>query len=181
MLEKKDDFNKLNVLLEKRAEILEPIRKALNPKAYPGFYDNLIVELAEIYNELTENLLNNSIINGKKTKIEKINGYGLKTIEMYKEIENVLLEQKEDKNKDYYQSVINTKFNIAKAFSRLQGQKNDEKINYLKQSLENYKGIVNLIRSLQKEKGLLEYNFSEQLKICEEMVDLIPIKISKIN
>ena len=50
----------------------------------------------------------------------------------------------------------------------------------MKKSLENYRFIVNFIKELQKNKGTLDWNFAEQVKICQEMVELIPSKIDKI-
>jgi len=51
----------------------------------------------------------------------------------------------------------------------------------MKKSLDNYKFIVEFIKEALKTKGNLEWDFSEQLKICTEMVELIPAKIDKIN
>lgn len=168
--------------LEKRLALIDPLRIALNPKAYPVFYEKLIVESAEICNEICE-LSGVELLKAKKTDkiIEKINGYGMKCVEMYTEIEKILEEQKENRDKNYYQSVVNTKFNIAKVFSRLIGKGKPEKINFLKKSMERYKDIVSYMKNLLKEKGNLDFNFSEQLRICEEMGELLPVKISKIN
>lgn len=168
--------------LEKRLGLIDPLRIALNPKAYPAFYEKLVVEAAEICNEICE-LSGVELLKAKKTDkiIEKINTFGFKCVEMYTEIEKLLEEQKENRDKHYYQSVVNTKFNIAKVFSRMIGKRKHEKVEFLKKSLDGYRDIVNYMKNLLKEKGNLDFNFSEQLRICEEMGELLPVKISKIN
>jgi predicted component of type VI protein secretion system len=53
------DIGKRISMLEKRRgtyvsfnkELLEPIKNAINAKAYKAYYEKLLVELAEIYNE----------------------------------------------------------------------------------------------------------------------------------
>ena len=176
-----DNISKIS-FLEKRLGLIDPIRIVLNPKAYPVFYEKLIVESAEICNEICE-LSGVELLKAKKTDkiIEKINVFGMKCVEMYREIEKILEEQKENRDKNYYQSVVNTKFNIAKIFSRLIGKGKTEKIDFLRKSMDGYRDIVGYMKNLLKEKGNLDFNFSEQLRICEEMGELLPVKISKIN
>lgn len=183
------DANRRLALLEKRKDLLEPLQKQLNPKAYPAFYQKLLVELAEIYNEMFENRFQEyfikSEIRPKKNKLDAMNMYGYKSIENYENIEKILVEQqKEEKDsltKDHLQSRINTRFNMAKAYNKIYAVDKRIKVELMKKSLDNYKFIVEFIKGLLKNKGNLEWDFSEQLKICQEMVELIPSKIDKIN
>lgn len=39
-------------MLEKRREMLEPLLKELNPKAYPATWQKILVEVSEITNDL---------------------------------------------------------------------------------------------------------------------------------
>lgn len=39
-------------MLEKRREMLEPLLKELNPKAYPATWQKILVEVSEIFNDL---------------------------------------------------------------------------------------------------------------------------------
>ena len=39
-------------MLEKRRELLEPLIKELNPKAYPATWQKILVEVSEIVNDL---------------------------------------------------------------------------------------------------------------------------------
>lgn len=182
------DGGKRMALLEKRKDLLEPVHKQLNPKAYPGFVQKLLVELAEIYNEMFENRFNEYFLSNnsqkpKKIKLDAMNNYGFMSIKSYEEIEKILMEQEKEqkeKSKELCQSIINTRFNIAKAYNKIYGVDKRERVEYMKKSLENYRFIVNFIKELQKNKGTLDWNFAEQVKICQEMVELIPSKIDKI-
>jgi len=175
-------------LLEKRKDLLEPLQNQLNPKAYPAFCQKLLVELAEIYNEMFENRFHELFLKNdakpKKNKVDAMNKYGFAAIGEYQKIEKMLLEQQKeqkDQPKEHYQSIINTRFNMAKAFNKIYAADKKEKVEMMKKSLDNYKFIVEFIKEALKTKGNLEWDFSEQLKICTEMVELIPAKIDKIN
>ena len=78
----------------------------------------------------------------KKPKVEQMNKYGLLAIKTYEAIENILLEQikeQKDQPKEHYQSIINTRFNVAKAYNKIYAVDKREKIDYMKKSLENYR------------------------------------------
>ena len=176
-------------LLEKRRDLLEPIGKELNPKAFPAYTQRILVELAEIYIEMFENRFHELFIKGenkpKKGKIDAMNHYGQEAVKKYEMIEKILLEQqkeqKENMPKEHYQSLINARFNMAKTYNKIYTNDKHEKIDLLRKSLESYKFIVDFIREIFKKKGNLEWDFSEQLKVCTEMVELIPVKIEKIK
>lgn len=48
------DPNNVIAYLEKRLDILIPVFNSINPKAYQNTYEKLLVEVAEINNELYE-------------------------------------------------------------------------------------------------------------------------------
>ena len=105
--------------------MLEPLLTELNPKAYPGTWQKILVEVSEIYNDIFQlktimaidvkdiKLINESKLTVARDAGEKLIGY-------YEEIVKVLEEDKEsEKNKSYYRSIINSKFNIAKSLSKM--------------------------------------------------------------
>ena len=51
----------------------------------------------------------------------------------------------------------------------------------MQSSLEHYTFIRDFIKQKGKEKGQLDFAFSEQIKMCEEMCSLLPVKIDKIK
>lgn len=148
------------------------------------------MEVAEIYTEMFENRFNEYILNSednipkvKQGKIDAMNGYGKESIRCYTEILKILAdpENNKDDSIEYHQSVINAKFNIAKTYSRFYGINNREKVENLKNSLSYYRSIIEYLKQVGNHQGNLTYNFSEQLKMCIEMVELLPSKIDKIN
>ena len=75
-----------------------------------------------------------------------MNNYGEKAIKYYGEIAKLLIDDKDiDKNSDYYQSIVNAKFNIAKAYSKLSREEKGDRINTLKKSLDMYQWIADYI------------------------------------
>eukprot|EP01017_Pseudomicrothorax_dubius_P019359 TRINITY_DN2127_c0_g1_i14.p1 TRINITY_DN2127_c0_g1~~TRINITY_DN2127_c0_g1_i14.p1 ORF type:complete len:127 (+),score=32.50 TRINITY_DN2127_c0_g1_i14:110-490(+) len=86
----------------------------------------------------------------------------------------------EELDQDYYQSVVNAHFNIAKVFSKLYSNEKPKRIELLSKSLKHYQFIIDFIRNKVSEKGNLSFLFNEQLKMCKEMCEMLPVKISKI-
>lgn len=88
---------------------------------------------------------------------------------------------KDEAQKDeYIQSVVNAKFAIAKTYNGLVPDEISTRVEYLKKSLENYRFIRDFIRKKGAEKGALGFSFAEQLKMCDEMCDMLPAKIDKV-
>ena len=117
-------------------------------------------------------------------KIQEMNRYGLEAISLYDQIYNFF--QSEDYNDElnsdnYIQSVINAKFALAKIYSGLFATNQKDRVENLKKSLENYRFIKDYIKKKGEEKGSLNFDFSEQLKMCNEMCDMLPVKIDKMN
>jgi len=113
-----------------------------------------------------------------------MNGYGNEACDTYAEIYDFFQSEdyNEDRNtNDFIQSIVNLKFNIAKICSKIHPIKFDERIRYLEKSLENYCFIKEFIKKKGAEKGKLEFGFSEQLRMCDEMCSLLPVKIEKIK
>ena len=95
------DPNNIIAYLDKRLDILMPVFNAINPKAYQNTYEKLLVEVAEINNELYEFILKFNEIDdfsgGKSKKLtEKMNKACLNTIQYYEKIveQLKLLEEK---------------------------------------------------------------------------------------
>ena len=82
---------------------------------------------------------------------------------------------------DHHQTIITTKFNIGKSYTRIQGSTKEEKVMYLKKGLESYLWIRDYIREVVTKLGGLTKEMSDILKNCEEMVELLPSKIDHIN
>jgi len=71
-------------MLGKRAQLLEPIFNELNPKAYIETWQKLLVEIAEIYNDIFTLNFSEFFLNAtkapKSSKIKEMNTQGEKAI-----------------------------------------------------------------------------------------------------
>lgn len=108
---------------------------------------------------------------------------GLQSIDAYElacaffETEDYKDEQEKD---EFIQSVVNARFAIAKTYNGLVPDDIKTRVEYLKKSLENYRFIRDYIKKKGSEKGSLNFAFSEQLKMCDEMCEMMPAKIDKV-
>lgn len=116
-----------------------------------------------------------------KSKVTALNDCGMKAIDYYGQIEKALLESKDvEKNSQYYQSVVNAKFNQAKAFSRLYSHDNKERVEYLKKALSAYTGIRDYVKQLRKDEKF-KNGFEKEEKMSQEMIEMLPAKIDRVN
>lgn len=120
----------------------------------------------------------------KKSTIEILNKSCIASIDYFeKVIQSVVnVGNKEAlENQDTLKTIITAKFNVAKNYSRLQFKDKKEMVNTLKRSMESYKWIKDFINEHVAPKGTLNYEMRETLKNCEEMVQLLPSKIDRVN
>lgn len=176
----------------KRKELIEGIYKVLNPKVYIGLWREFCIELAGICNSIFDTRRHEIFMNDKpvdfkdkkvRTKVKQMTEEGLQSIDVYEQAcaffdsEDYKDEQQRD---EFIQSVINAKFAIAKTYNGLVPADQKTRIDYLKKSLENYKYIKDYIKQKGSEKGSLNFAFTEQLKLSNEMCEMLPMKIDKI-
>jgi hypothetical protein len=115
------------------------------------------MELASICNELFETKFKILFESSREkvpslNKVKAMNDCGFQSISFYCDIERTLMESTDiDKNVEYYQSMINSKFNQAKAYSRLYSHDNKERVEFLKKALQSYTALRDYITSLKKQ------------------------------
>jgi len=120
----------------------------------------------------------------KKSVIEILNKYCVSSIDYFeKVIQSVINSGNKEalENQETLKTIITAKFNVAKNYSRLQFKDSKEMVNTLKRSMESYKWIKDFINEQVAPKGSLSYEMRETLKNCEEMVQLLPSKIDRVN
>lgn len=173
-------------MLERRRDLLMPLHKELNPKAYQNTWERVLVELASICNELFETKFKILFEASREkvpsqNKIKAMNECGYQAIGFYKDIERTLTESTDvEKNVEYYQSLINSKFNQAKAFSRLYSNDNKERVDFLVKALHSYTELRDFITNLKKQERFAnEFKKEEEMSI--EMVAMLPSKIDRVN
>jgi rRNA maturation protein Rpf1 len=82
--------------------------------------------------------------NPEKLKVAR--NLGLQLIEYYNQIIHELESDNDaEKNAQYYRSLINSKFNIAKTLSKLYTFDTKERVEFLKRSLYKYKEVAEFI------------------------------------
>ena len=122
----------------------------------------------------------------KKTqkKIKQMNKNGAIAMNLYNQVLKFMNSSDyndEMSTDDYIQSVINVRLALAKINSGVMSSKMNDRIGYLKRSLEHYQFIKKFIKEKGDAKGSLSFNFQEQLRLCNEMCDLLPVKIDKLK
>ena len=110
-----------------------------------------------------------------------MNTQGEKAIGFFDQISSLLLGDKDStRDASFFHSVVNAKFNTAKIYSKLFRPERKDKIDLLTKSLNTYKWISNFIKNEVSQNGVLDGTFSQELKMCNEMIELLPAKIDKI-
>ena len=181
------DNNRIFAMEERRINILKPIFNSINYKVYVMQWQEVSLELAEIYCEIFES--NYELIRVKKKKInakeiDEINRHGEKSIFYYQDIIDYIVneynKEKIKKIEDFI-TIITIKSNIARLYSKLIFLDDIQKrADSLKKSLEIYREIYKLLNESKNIFGFRE-ELQENLLMCEEMIGMLPVKIEKIN
>ena len=120
----------------------------------------------------------------KKSALEQMNKYCVSSIDYYEKVIGSVVNSSNKEaleNPETLKTIITAKFSVAKNYSRLQGKDTKEKVNTLKKSLESYKWIKDFINEHIASKGALSYEMKETLRNCDEMCQLLPAKIDRVN
>jgi KIF-binding protein len=169
-------------MLDKRREMLEPLLKELNPKAYPGTWQKILVETSEIVNDLFSLRVALLSVKGfpSEEKLGQTYELGRKSIGYFKEIIQTLIDDKDTpRNEQYFRSIINSKINIAKAASKLMSSDRKKRVEYLKESFELYKAVLDYIK--KDIPAEFRDSFNQELALTNDMVAMMPAKIDRVN
>ena len=181
------DNGRIFAMEERRINILKPLLEKIGPKNDVMQWQEVCLELAEIYCEIFES--NYELIRVKKKKInyqeiDEINKSGENAIYFYQKIiEYIVNEYKKEEEKKLEDciTIITIKSNIARLYSKLIFLKDVKKrVDSLKKSLAVYKELHKLLKESKSIFGDRE-DLQENILMCEEMMGMIPIKIDKIN
>ena len=181
------DNSRIYSMEDRRINLLEPMVKAINHKVYVIQWQEISLELAEIFCELFES--NYEIFRKypkkiEQKKIEEINEFAKKSLFYYEDIigyiENEYGKETEKKFEDFI-TIITIKSNIARLYSKIIFISDIKKrVESLKKSLDIYKQVYELLKGAKNIFGDKE-ELAENLNMCEEMIGMLPIKIDKIN
>ena len=181
------DNSRIYSMEDRRINLLEPMVKAINHKVYVIQWQEISLELAEIFCELFES--NYEIFRKypkkiEQKKIEEINEFAKKSLFYYEDIigyiENEYGKETEKKFEDFI-TIITIKSNIARLYSKIIFVSDIKKrVDSLKKSLDIYNQVYKLLKGAKDIFGDKE-ELKENLNMCEEMIGMLPIKIDKIN
>ena len=181
------DKDRFLAMQDRRKELLEYLMRELNPKAYEVTVIELGVELADIYSAMFDVQYEHYNRIGKppkKAEAQVMNGHGLKSIEYGKSTVDIIL--KKDDKYIYAQAIMNQYLSVARIQSKL--YEKDEKLilKNLEESYRTYQTLERFMKDFMKHSAIQDVNdlspgMLEPYKMMLEMVELLPVKISKLN
>ena len=140
-------------------------------------------DIASTYTEMfnlkcTEAIEKNRL--SKNSVISAVNKLAFKSIEFYDRLIE-LLHTFQDKDQDYYRAILGYHFASANLHSKMIPIKNPEReLAKMKNALKHYIKVQEYTLILEKDFGGSS-ELKEQSRLCEEMLQLLPLKIDKIN
>ncbi len=166
---------------KRRIDILTGVVSELNPQHFLPFVRQLEFEMGETYRDMADLKI---VITGEDSSLPGTTGHAVKKI-------NTLL----NSSMTHFQKFVDTfegDVDTAHTRSYLLGMLNigrlhtkkiyisvEDEINGIKRSLNVYRTIVGLKAKLGEEE--IGKVFEEEMKICEEMVELLPLKLTKLQ
>ncbi|CAG9318986.1 unnamed protein product [Blepharisma stoltei] len=180
------DENRIIAMAQRRLELLEGYTRDINKQAYSQLWQRLMNEVASVYLDLYE--VKQGMIKGKKKKREdlytKVNIHALSSIEKQMELLEFIqkFELNEDSAKDVIQSSLNLMFGIARIYSKMDHPDISIKVDYMEKGFRWYEKLQAYLREIQKGPHASKVpDLVDQMKVCEEMCELLPRRISQVN
>ncbi|GBP73545.1 KIF1-binding protein [Eumeta japonica] len=168
---------------KRRINMLEELLKEVNPTYYIQYCRQLWYELGEVYSEILNiklEKMNKSMDKPTPHVLNKINSLCEKSIENYERFitsikNNGKLPEKLDY--DVIRPVVTAYCIIARNnMKKITPDKKNQLDNTIK-SLESYKIVVDICKKDENAACLMQ----EEYSLCQEMVNILPIKIKKIE
>lgn len=181
------DKDRFVAMQERRRELLEPIIAEVNPKAFENVVMEIGVELADIYSAMFDVMYESQNKSGKplkKSETAQMNANGLKSIQYSKQVCEIILRM-EDKF-TYAQAIMNQQLSVARIYSKLQERDDRATMKNLECSYREYEFLSKFMKEYMKAKEItdpkeLPKGMYEPYVMMNEMVELMPVKISKLN
>lgn len=176
------DNSRVISMLERRNAILEPIINSINEKVYVMQWQEIILELSEIYSELFDKKLKHTNKKTKQNVINEANNLGEKSLFYYNLLVNYLdneFKKEGEKSFEDVNTLITIKLSVSRLYSKFIFTDVRKRVEYMCKSLRLYEEVLKFMKSKELEKW--KSNITEQIRICEEMLYLLPVKISKIQ
>jgi len=177
---REEDLSRVAKMHKRRVNLLRPILLEISQAAYGQEYMQLAHEVASSYMkilEIKEDMFPKRPTYQRTKAIEKMNSLAQKAI-LYHRLfirgfhEN-LGPDPPSKMEGYLQKpYLEARFHVARLYSKIVGDTVQSTCKLGEASLQEYKTIIRLAENYQCKE------FVEELKICKDMVDLLPAKIA---
>ncbi|TNV82669.1 hypothetical protein FGO68_gene10000 [Halteria grandinella] len=172
---------------ERRVAILEPLLGELNPKAYEVMTIEMAVELADVYSAMFDVIYEDHQAKGTKPKqaeADVMNKHGENSIKQGKYAREIIL--KKEEKYDYAQAILNLTLSIARIYSKLYSRDERVMLGHLEQSFREYEWLEKFMKDFMVERKMtsladLPQGMAEPFRMMKEMVELLPVKIGKLN
>lgn len=179
-----EDDDRRSKMHKRRVDMLEELLKQVNPVYYLQFCRQIWFELGEVYSEMLNIKLdkqNKVRGNPVPQALKKINTICEKSIENYTAYLNSV-KDKEGKmpaslTDDLIRPVISAYAFIGRnSMNRIAVDKSMHLI-HLQQSLDSYQAVVDICMANETAAAKMH----EEFQLCREMVNILPLKIKKIQ
>jgi KIF-binding protein len=175
-------------MLNRRLELIEGFTKEINKQSYSTLWQHLMNEVASIYLDIYELKVAAAESQKKETKrLEKhaaANSFALTCIEKHIEMLDFIqkFDMNDDSAKDIMQSSLNLMFGVARLYSKLEDPEKRVRVGYMEKSFRWYEKIRNYLQDAKNGKYAEKIaDLIDQLRVCDEMIALMPIRISQVN
>ena len=140
---------------------------------------------AELYDLRTEDISNGSV-KRTKARVVQLNEYARSCITCSKEVTSIIYKIDEEGKFDYLQAVLNMELQCASKYSKLIESDPAVTIQNLQESMSSYSKAREFINEYKTAKKIatdadMKEDLRTQAQICDEMIQLIPQKIDRIN
>ena len=168
---------------KRRADMLLETAKQLNPQFYLVICRQLTFETAEIYNSLVELKYSSAEQReGPPTPhmIKKINQLVQQSIDQFQAFVDSFRDHKKEMPKtfeaDSLHPVLVSKFYVARLYTKFIVSDKSQRVQNMKKALDLYQGLLDYSDAHPDMPPV----FNEELSVCKEMVQLMPLKMTKI-
>lgn len=175
-------------MLSRRLELIEDFTKEINKQSYSTLWQHLMNEVSSIYLDMYElKVMAANELKKESKRLEKhsaANNLALTCIEKHIEMLDFIqkFDMNDDTAKDIIQSSLNLMFGVARLYSKLEDIDIKVRVSYMEKSFRWYEKIsAYLIETKNGKYAAKITDLTEQLKICDEMISLMPIRISQVN
>jgi hypothetical protein len=139
-----------------------------------------MLEIADIYNESYMNKY--ELLRSQPKQMSEVNVLGEKAIFYYRELVNYLEPEfikAKEKTLEDLTTVITIKLNMARIYSKLIFKEKKKIVASMVNALRIYEDVYNYLKKYEFYKKTDQ--LMEHMNICDEMINLLPSKINKIN